>query len=134
MADVVEAVAALLEESIPSRTVYRHAVPDRPVPLYLVVRSTAGEASSANLADGIDVRQSVVWVTSVCRAPDPHVAAREASWASDRVVTVVAGHRFSLGQATWMARHVASQMAIRDDDLPETVWFAVEQFLIQYQP
>jgi hypothetical protein len=134
MVDVVEAVAALLEESILFWTVYRHVVSDRPVPFYLVVCFIVGEVFSVNFVDGIDVRQSVVWVMLVYCDLDPHVAAREASWASDRVVTVVAGHRFSLGQATWMARHVASQMAIRDDDLPETVWFAVEQFLIQYQP
>lgn len=133
MADVVAAVAAVLA-SVPGRVVYSHGVPDRPVSEYFAVRSSAGEASSGNFADAIDTRQAVVYVTSVSRRPDPADAGWAASWGADRAVTLLAGRRLDVGRASWMLQHVASQPTTRDDELPEVVMYAVDQFLCQYQP
>lgn len=133
--DVVAPVAARLREFVPSREVYEHGVPDGTLPpRYLLVTASAGEVSSTNLADKADRRSPVVFVTSVCRHAVALVAAREALWGADAAVTALTDWRPSIGAATWKPSHVSSLPPRRDDDLPDVVMVAVEQFVLAYQP
>lgn len=135
MADVVEAVAARIESVLGSaRVVYRHAVPDSPAARYVVVRGSVGETSSQNFSDLADQRTPIVWVTSSSHSDAAETAAREVAWAQSRVVDALTDWRPALGRATWKAQHLISQPTQRDDSLPDHVVFAVDQYLIQYQP
>lgn len=119
---------------IPSRTVYEYGVPDGPLPLrYLVVRGNEGGEESSTVADARDLRSPAVWVTSVSRNADPALAAREASWGAGRARDALRGWRPPLGRAAWKLASELSQPASRDESIPETTFFAVEQFSALHQ-
>ncbi len=135
MVDVVEAVASRIESLSLSRPAYRWSAPSDPGARYFIVRASTGQTYGDNLSGGVDSREPVVWITSVSSAIDPASAGREAAWGAQRAVDALMGWRFTLGQATWLPEHVASQPPTADDSLPDrTVTQAVEQFVIKYQP
>jgi hypothetical protein len=134
--DVVPVIAARLESVLgASRTVYRYGVPAGDLPTrYVVVRSSTGEGTAANLADVVDQRAPVVFVTSVAAAPSDADAAREAGWAQRKCVDALTDWRPALGRASWLPEHVSSLAPTRDDSLPGPVAYAVDQFIPRYQP
>ena len=118
----------------PSRTVYRHAVPDAPAARYVVVRSNLGEDEATNFGDKADTRTPVVWVTSVSTGREQQ-AADEAMWGAEKARDALIGWRPSIGSQRWKPVHVSSQPVTRDDDRPDvTTLFAVDTYGFQYQP
>lgn len=134
--DVVNVIAARLAASLgAARVVYPYGVPAGELPArYVVVRASTGEGTAGNLADVVDQRAPVVFVTSVAYADSDADAAREAGWAQRKCVDALTDWRPSLGRASWLPEHVSSLPPSRDDSLPGPVAYAVDQFIPRYQP
>jgi len=123
-----------------ARKVYTDSAPDNPAAEYLILSSTIGVSSSSNLADGIDRRSPVLFVTSVASAPasagvTESNLADSVRWALRKAADALAGWRPTVGRATFAVEHVVSDRPIRDRDVPGLlVMAATDQFLFQYQP
>lgn len=129
---LVEEVAARLRELIPSRTVYTFAVPDSPAPRYLFVNGS-DTLTADTLGDVARVRDGVIWVTSTSRNGDPEAAADEATWGQEKAQGALMGWRPTTGDIAWKPEHLGGQPVQRDNDLPDTVMFAVDRYGITYQ-
>lgn len=122
-------VEARLEAEIPSRTIYVGAVPDGTLPpRYLVVWPSEGSEEATRSCDTTNVQTPVVWVTSVSRNADPHAAAREAAWAAGKVRKALRNWR---PEGRWKLVHGTSAPARRDESIPATTFYAVEQFSLR---
>ncbi len=125
---IVGDIATRLTAQVPSRTVYAHAVPDGPLPAqYLVVRASEGSEGSTRVCATTDTQTPSVWVTSVARNANPQVAAQECAWAAGRV-------RVALRDWTpgvWPVTPETSQGPTRDESIPATTFYAVEQFSVR---
>ena len=86
------------------------------------------------MCDGIDMREPVVWVTSVVRHGDGQFAASECDASSLRVRDALRGWRPTLGRTNWKCRHTGlSRPGSRNESLPETTYTAVEGFTLLHQ-
>jgi hypothetical protein len=132
---LVDLVVSRLEAQVSTkRTVYSLAVPSQPVARYLVVWAPVGADESLDLADTQSLRSADVTVTSVSRNTKPEEAAREALAGLEFAHAALLGWRPSLGRSAWKPEPVSSQPPRRDDDLPDTTFYAVEQWRFRYQP
>lgn len=124
---VVEDVAARLRTQVPSRTVYEHAVPDGTIPAaYLLVRASVSTEFSERMCDATHAVTHAVYVSSVARNGDAHVAARTANAGSKFARDALRDWRPSGGQ--WKLRFVTAPAASRDESLPETTFVAPVQY------
>jgi len=122
-------VAARLSAQIPSRTVYSGAVPDGSLPpRYLVVWASEGDESSTRASDGTNTQTPSVWVSSVSRNNSPKIAADEAAWGASKVRAALRDWR---PYGDWKIRPEVSQPPRRDEAIPATTFFAVEQFSVR---
>lgn len=127
--ELVDDVHARLVALVPSRTVYAHGVPDGALPArYLVAWGSEGDESSSRSCGTPDVQEPSVWVTSVSRNPDGHVAAREAAWGAAEVRRVLRGHR---PEGRHLLRPATSSPARRDEAVSDTTCYAVERFTLR---
>ena len=127
--EAVASVAIQLRELVTGRTVYEHGVPDGTLPArYLVVFGSEGDESATRSCGTTNVQEPAVWVTSVSRNPDAHVAAREAAWGASRARAALRGYR---PDGAWSFRPASSSPARRDEALSDTTFYAVEQFRLR---
>lgn len=129
---LVDDVASRLTALVPSRTVYKHAVPSSPAQRYLLVVA-ADTRTADTLGDVPRMRDSTLWVTSVSRNGDAKVAADEAIWGSEKAADALMGWRTTTGDAAWKPEHLGGQPVQRDPDLAETVMFCVDRYGFTYQ-
>lgn len=133
MTTVVDLAADHLAAQVPSRTVYRHALPERTDARYLWVYGNAPVMESDDLCDSLNLRQVTLWVTSASRAADPQAAAQEAAWGAEKAQEALRGWRPGAGY--WKPVPLSSQPPQRDTDLPDAVVvYAVATWGFQYQP
>jgi hypothetical protein len=124
---LTEDVAARLRTQVPSRTVYEHAVPDGTLPAaYLLVRAAVTDEGSERMSTTTHMDHAGVWVLSVARNGDPHVAARTADAGATFARAALRDWRPSGGQ--WPLRFVAGRVAERDESIPETTYVAPLQY------
>jgi len=97
------------------------------------VWSSVGDEESSQMADVTDMLTPLVTVTSVSRNKNPTVAADEAAWGAEQVRAALRDWRPALGSVAWKVRPVASQPPRRDESIPDTTYFAVEQFTAMHQ-
>lgn len=120
------AVKARLVAEIPSRPVFVGAPPDGTAPArYLVVRASEGSEESTRSSQTVSVQTPALWVTSVSRNAKPNEAESEANWAAAKARAALRNWR---PESEWAVRSDASAMARRDESLPDTTFYAVEQF------
>ena len=125
---VAAAASRLLTQEIP-RAVYSHGVPDGTLPTrYLVVWGADGSEEATRAADTVDALSLVVWVTSVSRNADGQVAAHEAAWGASRARAALRNYR---PEGRWAFRAESSSPARRDESIPDTTFYAVEQFRLR---
>lgn len=133
MSTVVDLTADHLAAVVPSRTVYRHALPHSPDARYLWVYGNAPVMESDDFCDSQSLRSVTVWVTSAARDADPQVAAHEAAWGAEKAQEALRGWRPAAGY--WKPVPLASQPPARDTDLPDAiVVYTVATWGFQYQP
>lgn len=131
--ELVEAFAARLEAQVPSRAVYRHAVPANPVARYFLVASSVTR-SADTLGDVARMSDGLVWVTSVSRNASPEVAATEAVWGQEKAQAALTNWRPTVGAIAWKPEHEGGQPVQRDPDLPDTVvMYAVDRYRAIFQ-
>ena len=127
--ELANAVKARLDLMVTPRTVYVGAVPDGTLPpRYLVVWGSEGSEEATRSTQTVSVQTPAVWVSSVSRNSDPKVAADEAAWGAAKARTVLRNWR---PDGAWSVRSDTSQPARRDDALPTTTFYAVEQFSLR---
>ena len=127
---LVEDVAARLRTQVPSRTVYEHAVPDGTVAAaYLLVRAAVTDEGSERMSTTTHVDHSGVWVLSVARNGNPHVASRTADAGASFARAALRDWRPSGGQ--WPLRFDTGRVADRDESLPETTFSAALQYSLR---
>lgn len=127
--ELAEASSARLESLVPSRPVFVGAPPENDPPeRYLVVRTSEGSEEATRSTGTVSVQTPVAWVTSVSRNDDPKEAADEAAWGASRARSAL---RNWAPESGWSMRSEASQGARRDESIPQTTFYAVEQFSLR---
>lgn len=127
--EAVGAAEARLAALVTARTVYGHGVPDGALPArYLVAFGSEGDESATRSCGTTNVQQPSVWVTSVSRNPDGHVAAREAAWGASQARAALRDYR---PEGRWKFIPVSSSPARRDESISDTTFYAVEQFTLR---
>lgn len=131
---LVEDSAARLRTQVPSRTVYEHAVPSgETIPAaYLLVRGSISGERSERLCDTTNVVDNALYVLSVARNGNPHVAARTADAGLTFARAAFRDWRPSGGQ--WKLRYETGSAPYRDDSIPETTFVAAAQYGVRSTP
>lgn len=130
---LVEDSAARLRTQVPSRTVYEHAVPDGAIAAsYLLVRGSISGESSERMCDTTNVVDHALYVLSVARNGNPHVAARTADAGLTFARAALRDWRPSGGQ--WKLRYETGAAPYRDDSIPETTFVAAAQYGVRSTP
>lgn len=127
--ELAEVVRARLTSEVPSRVVYVGAPPDNnPPKRYLIVRTSEGSEEPTRASFTVNVQSPALWVTSVSRNNTPSHAQDEAAWGAAAVRSALRNWR---PETAWALRSEASSPARRDEALPETTFYAVEQFSLR---
>ena len=126
---LVEAVAARLRAEVPDWPLYEHGLPDGDLPgRYLVVRGAEGTDERTRAVGSTTVQSPSVWVASSVRHPDGQFAAKEAGRGAARVRSVLRDWR---PEGRWALRPSGSTPAERNEALPDTTYYAVEQLTLR---
>lgn len=124
--DLIVAAVDRLEAEVPGWTNYANGVPDGSLPgRYRVLRASEGWEEATRACDRTSVQVPSLWVTSVVRHADAQFARTQA--AAD-AAAVRAAFRDWRPEGKWKLAPAGSQPAARNEALPETTVFAVEQF------
>ena len=130
---LVEDVAARLRTQVPSRTVFEHAVPDGTIPAaYLLVRASISGEDAERLCDATNRVDHALYVLSISRNKDAHVAARTADAGMTFARAALRDWRPSGGQ--WKLRYETGSAPYRDESTPETTFVAAAQYGLRSTP
>lgn len=123
------AAHARLAAQIPTWPRYLHGVPDGNLPArYLVVRSSEGSEERTRAAGSTTIQSPSLWIAGSVRHDDGQFAAKELAAVMAQVRATLRDWR---PESRWALRPVGSQPAIRNEALPETTFYAVEQFRLR---
>ena len=126
---ILDDVKARLESEVPGLTVYKGAVPNGTLPAkYLVVWASEGDEFSTRMCDATNIIEPTFWVTSVGRLSSPQNSASAAAFGSRETRRALRDWR---PYGAWKVRPEASQAPRRDESLPDSTFFAVEQFSVR---
>lgn len=124
--DLVEAAKARLDAEVPGWTTYANGVPDGNLPgRYRVLRASEGWEEATRACGRTSVQAPSLWVTSVVRHPNGQFAA---SQVAQDAAAVRAALRDWRPEGKWKLAPAGSQPAGRNEALPDTNAYTVEQF------
>ena len=120
---------ARLESEEPGSIVFGGAVPNGELPAqYRVVWANEGDEFSTRLCGTTNIIVPTFWVTSVARLGSPQNSFRGAARGSRITRQAFRDWR---PYGAWKVRPEASQAPRRDESLPDSTFFAVEQFSVR---
>lgn len=126
---LVETVAARLRAQVPSRAVFEHGVPNGVLPAaYLLVRAAVTGESGERMPETVDHETWTVYVLSVARHADPHVAARTANAGMQFARPALRGFR---PDGPWRLRYETGTSAFRDESTADTHFTAAAQYSVR---
>lgn len=124
--DLLALAAARLDAEVPGWTNYANGVPDGSLPgRYRVLRASEGWEEATRACGRTTVQVPSLWVTSVVRHADAQFARTQA--AKD-AAAVRAAFRDWRPEGKWKLAPAGSQPADRNEALPDTNAYTVEQF------